>query len=74
MPFTYRSGRGEPDCTWADITRISTELGWKPKVSFEEGVRRVLNDIDYWRDAPLWTPDSIAEATKTWFTCLGQTA
>jgi UDP-glucose 4-epimerase len=62
---------GEPDCTWADITRISTELGWKPKVSFEEGVRRVLNDIDYWRDAPLWTPESIAEATKTWFTYLG---
>jgi UDP-glucose 4-epimerase len=62
---------GEPDRTWADITRISTELGWKPKISFEEGVRRVLDNIDYWRDAPLWTPESIAEATKTWFSCLG---
>lgn len=62
---------GGPDCTWADIGRISGELGWRPKVSFEEGVQRVLNDIDYWRDAPLWTPDTIAEATRTWFACLG---
>jgi UDP-glucose 4-epimerase len=58
---------GEPDCTWARIDRIRTELGWEPKVSFEEGVGKVLADIDYWRSAPLWDPDSIAEATRTWF-------
>lgn len=61
---------GEPDCTWADITKITTELGWRPQVSFEEGVGRILAQIDYWREAPLWTPDSIAEATKTWFNML----
>jgi UDP-glucose 4-epimerase len=27
----------------------------------------MLGDIDHWRDAPLWDPGSIAEATKTWF-------
>jgi UDP-glucose 4-epimerase len=58
---------GEPDCTWADITRITTELGWKPQVSFEEGVAKIVANIDYWRNAPLWDPDSIAKATKTWF-------
>jgi UDP-glucose 4-epimerase len=58
---------GEPDCTWADITRITTELEWKPQVSFEEGVGRILANIDYWKNAPLWDPASIAEATKTWF-------
>lgn len=58
---------GEPDCTWADITRISYELGWKPEVSFEEGVATILANIDYWKHAPLWDPDSIANATKTWF-------
>jgi UDP-glucose 4-epimerase len=58
---------GEPDCTWADIGKITRELGWKPKVSFEEGVSRVLADIEYWREAPLWDPASIATATKTWF-------
>ena len=58
---------GEPDCTFADITRITRELGWKPKVSFEEGVAKIVANIDYWKSAPLWDPDSIAKATKTWF-------
>jgi UDP-glucose 4-epimerase len=58
---------GEPDCTWADITKITSELGWKPKVSFEQGVENILANIDYWSEAPLWEPDSIAEATETWF-------
>ena len=63
---------GEPDCTFADIAKIARELGWKPVVPFEEGVRRMLVDIDRWRDAPLWDPDRIAEATKTWFQYLGK--
>jgi UDP-glucose 4-epimerase len=58
---------GEPDCTWADISRISADLGWQPQVSFEEGVAMMLADIDRWRDAPLWDKASIANATKTWF-------
>jgi UDP-glucose 4-epimerase len=58
---------GEPDCTFADIGKIRSELNWAPKVSFEEGVGRVLAAIDYWRDAPLWTPDTIAQATTVWF-------
>lgn len=58
---------GEPDCTFADISRISEDLGWAPKVSFEEGVSRILKNIDYWREAPLWEPDTIAAATATWF-------
>jgi UDP-glucose 4-epimerase len=58
---------GEPDCTWADIERITTELGWKPQVSFEEGVAKIVANIEYWRNAPLWDPASIAKATKTWF-------
>lgn len=58
---------GEPDCTWADIAKITSELGWSPKVSFEEGIQIILEHIDYWREAPLWNETSIAEATKTWF-------
>ncbi|MBI2317042.1 MAG: GDP-mannose 4,6-dehydratase [Betaproteobacteria bacterium] len=63
---------GEPECTWADITRISAELDWRPRVSFEEGVSRIVANIDYWRDAPLWDPASIARATETWFRYLGE--
>jgi UDP-glucose 4-epimerase len=62
---------GEPDCTWADIGRIRADLGWEPKISFAEGVGKVLADIEYWRDAPLWDPDSIAKSTSTWFAYLG---
>ena len=58
---------GEPDCTLADISRIRSVLGWQPQVGIEEGVRIMLENIDYWRDAPVWTQDSIAEATKDWF-------
>lgn len=58
---------GEPDCTWADIAKIATELGWRPRVSFAEGVAVMLQNIDYWRDAPVWTVDGIAEATRDWF-------
>lgn len=65
---------GEPDCTWADISRISADLGWAPQVSFEEGVSRILADIDYWRDAPLWDPVKIAAATKTWFEFMGRSS
>ena len=62
---------GEPDCTWADITKITSELGWRPEVPFEEGVARMVAEIDNWRDAPLWDPASIQEATKTWFRYMG---
>jgi UDP-glucose 4-epimerase len=62
---------GEPDCTFADITKIKTELGWMPKVSFEDGVGRIVANIDYWRDAPLWTPEKIEEATRGWFAAVG---
>jgi UDP-glucose 4-epimerase len=63
---------GEPECTWADITKITRELGWAPAVTFEEGVRRVLAEIEYWREAPLWEPASIAEATRVWFEMLAR--
>ncbi|WP_374631502.1 NAD-dependent epimerase/dehydratase family protein [Ferrovibrio sp.] len=63
---------GEPDVTWAETAKIERQLGWKPEVSFEEGVRRIVQEIDYWREAPLWEPASIAKATETWFKYLGR--
>ncbi|MEZ4826134.1 MAG: SDR family oxidoreductase [Bacteroidia bacterium] len=71
--ITYIPKRpGEPDCTYADTTKIRSVLKWEPKVSFEEGVKTMLENIDYWREAPLWEPASIAEATKDWFKYLGK--
>jgi UDP-glucose 4-epimerase len=71
-PVTYIPKRpGEPDVTWADIGKISAELGWRPRVPFAEGVQRMMAEIDKWRDAPLWDPESIARATRPWFDYLG---
>lgn len=61
----------EPDCTYADITKIKEKLGWKPKVSFEDGVKIMLENIEQWREAPVWDESSIQEATKDWFEYLG---
>jgi UDP-glucose 4-epimerase len=58
---------GEPDCTFADTGKIRAKLGWQPQVSFEQGVANMLAHIDYWREAPLWTSTSIADATADWF-------
>ena len=67
-PVTYVPKRpGEPDCTFAKIEKARSLLGWEPKVSFEMGVKTMLADLDTWREAPLWTPEKIAEATQNWF-------
>jgi len=58
---------GEPNATWADISRITSELDWRPLVSFEDGVSRMMAEIEVWKDAPLWDSESIAKATKVWF-------
>lgn len=58
---------GEPDCTWADVGKIQRMLGWKTEVSFPQGVSAMLGHIEEWRAAPLWTPEKIEVATRTWF-------
>jgi UDP-glucose 4-epimerase len=62
---------GEPDATFADVSKINQALGWKASVSFSEGVNKLKSEIDRWKDAPLWNTGTIAEATKEWFKYLG---
>ncbi len=62
---------GEPDCTWADITKAKKTLDWTPKISLSEGVKFLLEDINYWKEAPVWDEESINNATKKWFEYLG---
>ncbi len=62
---------GEPDCTFADISKINQMLNWKPQVSLEEGARVLLENIKEWEKSPIWTPESIADVTKEWFKYLG---
>ncbi len=62
---------GEPDCTFASIEKIETLLKWKAKVTFEAGVGMMINNINDWKDAPVWDPSSISQATQAWFQHLG---
>jgi len=63
---------GEPDCTFADITAIKRDLAWQPSVPIEEGIGKLLEHLDLWRNAPVWTPESIETATRGWFHYLGR--
>ena len=62
---------GEPDCTFADTTKIKNILNWSSSISIEEGVANMLSFIDNWKDAPVWTPSTIQTATEDWFKYLG---
>jgi UDP-glucose 4-epimerase len=62
---------GEPDVTFADVSKIERLLGWRARTSLDDGVARMLERIDDWRDAPVWEPASIAAATSSWFAHLG---
>lgn len=58
---------GEPDCTLADVSKIRHILGWRAGIGFDEGVAAMLEVIDQWREAPVWTPRTIEIATREWF-------
>ncbi len=67
-PVIYVPKRpGEPDCTFADVSKIKDRLNWEAKISFAEGVTNLKENIQAFKDAPLWDEESIKEATKTWF-------
>ena len=61
---------GEPNRSLADITKIKKDLDWKPKIKIEDGVKNLLDQIHYWKDAPVWTPKRIKKETKIWFKLL----
>lgn len=61
---------GEPEITHADIGKIKRDMGWVPKVTIEQGVRELLDNLKLYKDAPVWDADSIAQATKSWFEVL----
>jgi UDP-glucose 4-epimerase len=58
---------GEPDKTLGSIKKIEKEIKWKAKVSISKGVEEMKKNIEYWKDAPLWTKNKIKTATEDWF-------
>jgi len=46
---------GEPLVTNANISKIKRDLKWRPKIELKKGIKILLDNLDYWKDAPLWT-------------------
>ena len=63
---------GEPDRSLADISKIKAHFNWKPKITINDGIKMLLKNINEWKEAPVWTPDTIKEATKSWFELLSK--
>ena len=62
---------GEPNITHANINKIKKILKWKPQIGIKEGIKLLLQNINYWKKAPVWTPKKIKNTTKEWFKYLG---
>ncbi len=58
---------GEPDKSQADIKKIKKYLKWKPSISIDQGIKIMLDNINDWKKAPVWTPKKIKVKTKKWF-------
>ena len=58
---------GEPEITYADTKLALHKLGWQPKTDFESGIKTAMANLEVWKDAPVWTPESIEVATEEWF-------
>ena len=66
--FTYIPKRpGEPDVTLANISKAKKILKWKPRIKINEGLKFMLKNINYWKEAPIWDKKKIKIATKDWF-------
>ena len=61
---------GEPDITFADIKKIKRLLNWKPKININSGINKLINQIDFWKNAPVWSKSKIKIVTKNWFKLL----
>jgi len=57
---------GEPKFIEANISKIKKKINWKPKTTLKFGIKKVLKDIDFWKNAPLWTQSKITKATSNW--------
>ena len=61
---------GEPQITLAKINKIKKHLKWKPKTTINNGINKMLQNIDYWKKGKLWNKSNIKKETKEWFKLL----
>ena len=63
--ITYVKDRPGHDLRYAiDATKINSELGWKPSVTFEEGLERTVN---WYLDNQQWLDNVTSGAYATYY-------
>jgi len=63
--ITYVKDRAGHDMRYAiDATKLSTELGWKPSVTFEEGLERT---VQWYLDHPEWVEHVTSGAYREYY-------
>ena len=50
-----------------NFSKIKEKFNWKPKISIKKGVEMLLENINDWKKATVWTPKSIRKTTKDLF-------
>ena len=63
---------GEPRKTQANFSHIKDVLGWQPEVSFADGLKVMIADVEYWRRAKVWTRQESIDSQKEWYAHFGQ--
>jgi len=53
-------------CAYTDILKIRPDLDRCPSISVEEGVEKIIENINYWKEATLWNSSTISKAIKDW--------
>ena len=57
---------GKRTACLSNIRQIQQALSWQPTVEFANSVRKMVDRLDDWKQAPVWTPESIAQSTASW--------
>jgi UDP-glucose 4-epimerase len=60
-PFTHERKALEPGDYWADITKIQAKIGWSPRTSLDDGLRKTIDYYrkhrdHYWTAGEEWIP------------------
>ncbi len=58
---------GEPKETVALVQKANKMLGWKPAVSFDNGLALMTADVNYWKAGRVWTLEESVESQKDWY-------
>ena len=54
--------------TFAEIKKNQKRIKMVPqKITITKGINILLESLDYWKKAPVWTPKKITKETKSWF-------